>query len=152
MRKFSFTLDRVLEWRRAEARREEIKLERLHAELGALDAQRNAVRSQRQQAEAELQARPATARSAITGEDLSALSAFQNFTAAELGRIAQARLRGEQQIEIQTQILTVHRRNVKLLEKLRQQRVTDWLREGEREISQQAEESHTAKWNRENVP
>jgi flagellar export protein FliJ len=152
MKKFTFTLDRVLEWRRAEARREEIKLERLHSELRGLDARRATVYSQRQQTEAELRARPNAAGSAITGEDLGALSAFQHFAAAELGRIAEAHARCQQQIEIQTRVLVGHRRDAKLFETLKQKRLTAWLQESEREISQQAEESHTAKWNRENVP
>jgi flagellar export protein FliJ len=152
MKKFSFTLERVLEWRRAQARREEVKLERLYGELRDLDARQDAVRDQRQQAEAELRARPKSTGSAITGEDLGALSAFQHFAAAELGRLAQARARCRQQIEIQTQVLVGQRRDAKLFETLKQQRLTAWLRESEREISQQAEESHTAKWNRENAP
>ena len=152
MKKFSFTLERILEWRQAQARREEVKLERLYGELHALDGRRDALHDQRQQAEAELRDRPTTAASALTGEDLGALGAFQNFTAAELGRLAQARARCRQQIEIQTQVLVGHRRNAKLFEMLKEQRLAAWLRESEREISQQAEESHTAKWNRENAP
>jgi flagellar export protein FliJ len=152
MKKFSFTLERVLEWRRAQARQEEIKLERLYGELHALDARRDALRDQRRQAEAELRERPARAGAALTGEDLGALSAFQNFTAAELERLAQARARCQQQIEIQTQVFVGHRRNAKLFEMLKQERLTAWLQESERETGQQAEESHTARWNREKAP
>ncbi len=152
MKKFSFTLERVLEWRRAQARREEVKLERLYGELNALEGRRNALREQRQQAEAELRERPARAGSALTGEDLGALSAFQTFAAAELGRLAHARAQCQQQIQIQTQVLVARRRNAKLFEMLKQQRLTAWQQESEREISQLAEESHTAKWNRENSP
>ena len=148
MKKFSFALDRVLEWRRAQARREEMKLERLYAELSALDASQAALREQLQQAETGVRSRTGPA---IYGEDLRALSAFQSYAAAEHGRIAQARSRCEQQIAAQTRILTLLRRNVKLLEKLKDRRVTAWSREEEREIGQQAEESHLAKWNREHV-
>lgn len=151
MKKFNFTLERVLEWRRMQARQEEVKLERLNGELHALDARRDALRDQRRQAEAELRERTASAGPALTGEDLSALSAFQTFTAAELRRLAEARARCQEQVEIQTQVLVAHRRNAKLFETLKQRRLTVWLRESEREISQQAEESHTARWNRENA-
>ena len=152
MKKFSFTLERVLEWRRAQAHREEVKLERLYGELHALEASGEALRGQRHQAEAELRERSTRAGPALTGEDLGALSAFQTFAAAELGRLAQARAQCLQQIEIQTQVLVSHRRNAKLFEMLKEQRLAAWLRENEREISQQAEEAHTAKWNRENAP
>jgi flagellar export protein FliJ len=149
MKKFAFALNRVLEWRHAQAQRQELKLKRLYDELSALATSQAALRDQRGAVETELGARTGAAGSVLTGEDLGALHAIQEHVAAEHARIAQARLGCEQQIAVQRRILTTHRREVKLLEKLKEQRRTVWLSELDREISQQAEESHLAKWNRE---
>jgi len=146
MKKFAFSLDRALDWRRAQARLEEAKLERLYAERSAIDAGQHSLRVERQQADTALRGR-----SHVTGQDLAALDAFQRHMAAESGRMAQARAGCERQIAVQVQILAVKRRDVKLLEKLKRQRLISWSKDLEREVSQQAEESHLAKWNRENI-
>jgi hypothetical protein len=44
------------------------------------------------------------------------------------------------------QILAVKRRDVRLLERLKQQRLTAWTSDFNKEIDAQAEESHIAKW------
>ncbi len=146
MKSFGFALDRVLAWRTAQMQREEMKLEQLFKELRALDGALALIHRQRQQAEDELRARPK-----VEGKELSALDAFQQHAAAERARIAQARAGCEQRIAAQLEVLTAHRRNVKLLEKLKQQRRTAWSREQDREIAQLAEEAHLAKWTRENI-
>ena len=43
MKKFTFSLERALSWRRTQARIEEWKLEQLHGERSALEAQRKAL-------------------------------------------------------------------------------------------------------------
>jgi hypothetical protein len=145
MKKFVFSLDRILAWRRPQARREEIKLAHLHAEHHALDARRLAVAAQRDEAAAEVIALPR-----IAGDDLGALNGVHRHAAAEGERIAQARAGCERQIAVQTEVLTAHSRRVTLLEKIKQRRLSAWSQEMDREINQQAEESHLAKWNREN--
>ncbi len=146
MKNFAFGLDRVLAWRTAQMQREEMKLEQLFTELRALDGALALVNRQRQQAQDELRAWPK-----VEGKELSALDAFQQRAAAERVRIAQARAGCEQRIAAQLHILILRRRDVKLLEKLKQRRRTVWSREQDREIAQLAEESHLAKWNRENI-
>ncbi len=146
MKKFAFSLDRVLGLRHAQARIEEVKLERLYAERTAIDARERALRDERRQSETALRMHPE-----VTGEQLAALDTFQQHVEAEGRRSAQARADCGRQIQAQLRILTVKRRDVKLLEKLKHQRQQSWTRELEREIGRQAEESHLAKWNRENI-
>jgi len=146
MKKFTFSLDRVLDLRHSEARIEEVKLERLYAERAAIDTRERVLREERRQAGTALHLRPE-----VTGEQLSALDAFQQYVEAEGRRSAQARAACGRRIQAQLQILTVKRRDVKLLEKFKDQRQKAWAQALEREISQEAEESHLAKWNRENI-
>lgn len=146
MKKFVFSLDRVLDLRRAQARVEEVKLERLYAERSAIDARERALREERRQSETALLAHPE-----VNGRELAALDVFQHHVAEECRRSAHARAACGRQIQAQVQTVTVRRRDVKLLETLRRRIEESWTRELEREIGQEAEESHLAKWNRENI-
>ncbi|HLX42730.1 MAG TPA: hypothetical protein VKR43_04820, partial [Bryobacteraceae bacterium] len=70
MRRFSFPLERVMEWRRTEARIEEAKLERLLGERRGIDARAAALNVDRSEAELAL-----IAARVSTGEELAAVSA-----------------------------------------------------------------------------
>jgi flagellar biosynthesis chaperone FliJ len=146
MKKFVFSLDRVLDLRHAQARTEEVKLERLYAERAEIDARERALLDERRQAETALCMRPG-----VTGQDLAALDRFLRHVDAEGRRSAEARSACGRQILAQLRIVTLKRRDVKLLEKLKHQRQQSWTWELEREIGQEAEASHLAKWNRENI-
>ena len=146
MKKFSFPLARVLDWRQTQLRREEIKLEQLYAELRGLDAGLTLLQHELAAAEADLRAWPA-----VAARELTALHAYQEHAANERGRIAKARAGCQQRIAAQLKLLIQKRRDMKLLEMLKQQRLTAWTQENDREIAQQAEESHLAKWNRRNI-
>jgi flagellar export protein FliJ len=143
MKQFAFPLDRVLDWRRAQVRIEEARLEALRAELRAIDGHARDLAAQRTQEEARLQ----SAGSARGGE-LAALDAFQRHVASEHQRLNQARKLCDQKIDAQARVVILKRRDVKLLEKLKQQRWESWNKDWEREITQLAEESHLAQWNR----
>jgi hypothetical protein len=144
MKKFAFSLDRVLDWRRTQVRREEAKLERLYAERSAIDARQHNLAIERQQAETSLRSL-----GQVTGQELAALDSFQRHVVAEGGRMTQAREGCDREIAVQVPIVAAKRRDVKLLERLKQQQMVSWSKDVDREISQDAEESHSAKWNRE---
>ena len=82
MNKFSFPLGRVMDWRRTQERIEEGKLEQLHAELRAIDAQEAVLNLARAQSEREL-----VSAGSVTGFQLAALDAFKRYTIAERARI-----------------------------------------------------------------
>jgi flagellar biosynthesis chaperone FliJ len=146
MKKFTFSLERVLHLRQAQARIEEMKLERLYGERMAIDAQEQSLRDQRGRAESEIRARG----EAAAGE-LAALDAFQQHVQAQVQRSRQARASCERRIQEQLHVVTGKRRDMKLLEKLKLTRQLAWKSELDREITQQAEETHLARWKRENI-
>ena len=146
MRRFVFPLARVLEWRRLQLRGEESKLEQLYAEQRALDLSRLALEQQAAQAEAEVRAQ-----GAIDARELSALHSFQQHAAAERRRLAQAHAGCAQRIARQFEAVVAKKRETRLLEMLYEKRRAAWIREGEQEITRQAEESHLAKWKRRNI-
>ena len=143
MKKFHFPLDRALDWRRTQARIEESKLERLFTALRTIDAQDAALHDERARSEAAL-----LSASDVTGQDLAALDAFHTHVRAEHSRLTQARQQCGKQIAAQIEAVTSKRRDVKLIENLKQRRFDGWTAELGREIDRQADEAFLAKWNR----
>jgi hypothetical protein len=143
MKRFSFPLGRVMDWRETLARIEESKLENLYAELRAIDARIAAVLEERAQSQKMVLAAPA-----VSGTELAALDAFRRFSVLEHMRLDRQRADSSRRVAAQIQIVALKRRDVRLLERLKQQRLIAWQAGFNREIDSQAEESHLARWNR----
>lgn len=142
MKKFEFPLGRVMDFRRTQARLEEIKLESLYAGLRAIDTRETALVQQRAQSENALKSA-----ASVTGEDLAAFSAFAVAMKQEQTRLEKARSECRKRIDAQLAVLTAKRREVKLLEHLKEQRFEKWEKEMFKEIDQQADEAYLSKWN-----
>lgn len=125
-----------------QARLEEIKLEGLYAEMRAIDAREAAFIEQRLQSEKALRAA-----TSVTGFDLELYDSFGQAIKEEVKRTGKARLDCRKRIDAQLQVLVAKRREVKLLEKLKEQRLGTWHKEMFKEIDQQAEETYLSKWN-----
>jgi flagellar export protein FliJ len=142
MKKFSFPLGRVIDWRQTQARVEESKLETLYAEQRAIDTSKAALEKEREAAKKAVVARGAT------GTDLARLAEFRRFSVPELTRLDKMRTDCSKRIAAQIQVVTLKRRDVRLLERLKQQKLIAWNHELSREIDAQADEAYLAKWNR----
>ena len=142
MKKFSFPLGRVMNFRRMQARLEEVKLEGLYAGLRAIDNREAVVIAQGAQAEKALKSQ-----ASVTGHELEMFSSYRLAMKDEQKRIDKVRAECRQRIEAQLAIVTGKRREVKLLEKLKEQKFEKWEKEMLKEIDQQAEEAYLAKWN-----
>lgn len=142
MKKFAFPLERVMDFRRMQARLEEVKLEGLYAELRATDAREAALIAQKTQSENALRTEKS-----VTGFDLELFATFREAMTIEQNRLQQARAACRKNIDAQLAVLVMKRREVKLLEKLKEQRFEKWEKEMFKEIDQQAEEAYLAKWN-----
>lgn len=136
MKKFSFPLSRVHDYRRTQARLEESKLEALHGEMRAIENRELTLLAEL----AESQQAVLTASSA-TGLDFATLDAFRKYTAFEGVRTERARVECAQRIKLQIDVVTRRRRDVKLLDNLKDRRMRVWKQELEKEVAQQAEES-----------
>jgi flagellar export protein FliJ len=143
VKKFNFPLGRVIDWRETQARVEESKLETLYAELRSIDSQQHALDREREAAEKTVAARGAT------GTELARLGEFRRFTIIERTRLEQLRGEVSRKIAAQIQVVAAKRRDVRLLERLKQQKLIAWHRELGRELDAQADEAYLAKWNRE---
>jgi hypothetical protein len=142
MKKFVFSLNRVMDWRDTQARVAESKLQKLHAELASIEARSTLLLKERSRSDLELLAAPSA-----TGAELRAISAFRRFSVIEHTRLEALRTDFTRRIAAQLQVVVAKRRDVRLLERLKEQRFAAWQTDFNREIDAQAEESHLAKWN-----
>jgi flagellar export protein FliJ len=141
MKQFAFPLGRVMDFRRMQARLEEVKLEGLYAQLRALDTREVALIAQGAQSEKALKSA-----ASVTGEELERFSAYRAAVKAEQKRMDSARAECRKNIDAQFAVVTAKRREVKLLERLKEQRFDKWEKEMFKQIDQQAEEVFLAKW------
>ena len=139
MKKFMFPLGRVMDWRETQARIQESKLEAMYAELRAIESKETALMRQRSDAQRAVLA-------GATGADLGSLDTFRKFTVAEHTRLESLRADCSRRIAAQLQLVAAKRRDVRLLERLRDRRHQAWTRDLHRELDAQADEAYLAKW------
>jgi hypothetical protein len=142
MKKFQFSLGRVMAFRSAQARVEEMKLEVLYAELRAVDTREVALIQEKMQSEKALKSSPS-----VSGFDLEVFDAYRLATKEEQKRMDKARADCRKRIDPQLRVVMIRHRDVRLLEKLKERRFEKWEKEMFKEIDQQAEEAYLAKWN-----
>ncbi len=141
MKKFYFALDRVLAWRRTLVRLEQIKLEGFMSELRRLEGQSALVQGERESAQRAVIQSPSN-----LGLELAA---FESFKKASTSRSAVLHREGSaclERIRLQREVVSQKERDVRLLEKLREDRWKAWGMEENREIDRQAEESYLGRW------
>jgi flagellar export protein FliJ len=134
MKKFSFPLSRVLDWRRTQAGIEEMKLSRLQAELHDIESRIAHARAERSDSEKDL-----IQSGCITGASLAALESFKKSVAVECARLESQAAATRKRIAQQCAAVTDARLNARLLEKLGQKKLAEWKTGFSREIDQQAE-------------
>ena len=141
MKTFQFRLERVLAWRRAQTRLAEVKLEALHAELAGIAAHVQELARERDAAGREL-----LASGSATGLELALLDSFRKAADAEAARLEIARADCRRRLDEQMQAVTERRRDVKLLERLKERRLDKWQLDYAREIERDAIEAHLMRW------
>lgn len=143
MKAFQFPLERVLAWRETQQAMAEARLEILLAE------QRTALQRRHDLQWGRIVAQGAVARAAETrGTELADLESLRAWTNHEDRRVA-ARLRElDTAIQDQRKVVATASRNVKMLERLRTRRHSDWQAAMEREFESQAGEWAITQWRR----
>ena len=143
MKRFAFPLERVLNLRRTQCRLEESKLEDLHSELRRTNAQAEELSLELAQAEESVRSSPIT-----SGRELASLDSFRMHIMIQQQHLKSLRGEMEQRIHDQTATVIRKRRDVRLLEKLRQTKHKEWTREGALEVAREAEELFLGRWRR----
>jgi hypothetical protein len=140
MKKFSYPLERVLSWRRTQARLEEAALARLRGEIQALDAQQAALNESVQVAQAGLLAIAWAA-----PIEIGAMERFRMSATAQTHQLQRERQAMEKKLVHQTRAVMERRREAQLLQQLRDKRYKSWQAEETREVDGLAEESYLAR-------
>lgn len=141
MKKFRFPLERLLNYRRARLADEQARLERILAEQRALRERRAALEREDRTIREILRRMPV-----LTSAELEAAAAFRLYAEAELVRLISAEGELASRLERQREALLSARREVEVLERLREKKREDWRRELDREMETQVAELVIARW------
>jgi flagellar export protein FliJ len=140
MKKFSFPLERVMQWRSVEAQIAEGELQRLLGDLLRIQTSIEDLANEfRRASEAVMNSQK------TTGADLRALDAFRAAVTTQATRLAAEEVECNGRIEAERKKLVQTRRNLRLLELLKQKRVAVWRADSERTLQNEADELHLLK-------
>jgi flagellar export protein FliJ len=139
MSSFRFRLARVLDWYEERCRAEEERLQKCVSALAATEQAIAALQSSRENARREL-----AEQQSFTSSELSSLSRYQEWARLAARNLNRERVGRCKALEEQRVKLREARRQVRLLEKLRERRHDEWHAGVDRELDQLAEESHRA--------
>lgn len=139
MKRFDFSLGRVLDLRKQQASVEQARLQALLRTLQQLSATKHSLTQQLEDARTSLRQSPAT------GEDLRVFVEFERHINAKCARTDQDSQVVQRQVREQ-QAKTMHAdRQVKLLENLRKQKFTEWTRQCDKELEELAADSYLSR-------
>jgi len=141
MQRFQFRLERVLEWRRKKCRMEENSLAACLGHLNAADQGLVQLRSERNAIDREI-----LARSPIPAPDFAHLGLYRLRAAKEEQQLIEERTnRARAAAQQRMRVLRAQQR-VKLLEKLRERRLEEYMLLAGRELEQAAGEAYLSRW------
>jgi hypothetical protein len=143
MKTFQFPLEKALDWRRIQLELEEVRYKQQVASLAALDRQRAEIEASGIRAEIQVREwRP------IAAGDLTALGNFRLHVKSQESDIARRRVEVAQKLADQQKLMLEARRRCRLLERLKERRLSEWTAARDHEIDEIAAESYLARWNR----
>ena len=140
MKSFEFRLERVAEYRRQQAELAKNELQRLNALLDRLNEERNSIEQRAADTRANTMSRPD-----LSGQDLTALSGYEDHVSRTVKQIEQKKLDVARQVDKQRSVVLEMERNVKLLDRLRDRKFQEWRAESDRELDALAADSHLAR-------
>jgi flagellar export protein FliJ len=144
MKSFRFRLQRALELRESEARKEEAELERLWTVRRGMEAERDALAAGFERMNTVVRAKPF-----LHPSELVALDRYKDRYQREQKQGNDKLAAQDAAIEGQKRRVIAARGRVKLLEKLRQKRQEEWQAESDRELEEVAADFSAAQWLRE---
>ena len=141
MRRFHFTLGKVLDFRRRQLELEEAKFEALHSERRSLEAESSRLEGEVLETRQSLM---------VTGfaesQDLVAADLYLRHLADEKKRHASKVAEWQARANKQQQAVVEARRRVRLIEKLEERQRRDWKAAADREQENLASELFLARW------
>jgi flagellar biosynthesis chaperone FliJ len=143
MKPFHFSLERVLTWRATQLSLAEVRMEHLRAALISVEQAVEAILVRR------LAAQTQVGKSAeVQGSALAALEALRLWTLRESQRLKTHATDLRRAVEEQNRVVTEARRQVRLVERLKERRYEAWKADSARAVEEMAGEFAVAQWRR----
>jgi hypothetical protein len=120
-KRFTFPLQKALDWYRQSLATEQVALQRIISEIHVLDRLKDSL-ERRQHSEHEL----VHTGNSLLGKDLRGLANYSALIRADLMRLAAERMRKEASLVEQRRRVSLHHRRVRVLEELEQRRKAEW--------------------------
>lgn len=120
MKRFTFRLERLLQWRALEKDREEGRLRKLFSDVERLEAQRISLENSARAAEESVQ------RPDVLNEERQALGNYRRFLASERQRLLRLRAELENRIQAQRRLVVEAERKVEALKHMRDDKLAEW--------------------------
>ncbi len=143
MKAFRFPLESVLRWRITRMEMEEAAAERLASTAAQVREQARKLEQAGLRSEAEIRAAPSA-----TATELQALEGYRGALREQVSRLTARARETERQLALQREKAQAARRQVRLLENLKQRRLEEWNSAAGRELEAFAGDSFLARWNR----
>jgi len=141
MPSFEFRLRRVLEWYQTQCRLEENRLTMCLAALNKVRDSIARLRAESLNIEREVISRPS-----IAGRDLASLGLYRFRVKILAAEMEQERIRCEGAVKDQTAAVQAAQRRLRLVEKLRERRLHEFLYAEDRALETLAAEAYLSKW------
>jgi hypothetical protein len=141
MKAFRFPLERVMHWRKMQLSLEEMKLGRLIGRRRELTAAVEHLDASVIEATAGLRRKPE-----LEGSELNTLSHFQESAGKRRFALLEDIGRCDEEIRLQRKAVQAAQRNLRLLERLKEERLHKWSILYDREVEALASESHLVRW------
>jgi hypothetical protein len=141
MTNFRFPLEKVLDWRRTQLELEEAAFRQRMAVLAAAEHARAQMEAAATTTEAEVRRW-----NTVSGADLAAFGDFRLHARAQEAALAARRAECAREVATQQASMLEARRRCRLLERLKERRLTEWKSSLDRELESIASESYLAQW------
>ncbi len=142
MKRFTFRLERLLQWRTLQKEQEEGRLQALFAEVERLEAQQLALDASGRSAEASV------LRPDVLIEERQALGNYRRFLTVERQRLLGLRKELAGRVEAQRLLLVEAERKVEALKNMRDDKLTQWRGQMDKEQADTVDELVVARWGR----
>jgi hypothetical protein len=140
---FRFSLQKVLDWRKAQLDREQVRFEQQAAAVAELDRARADLEASGLRTEVQVRGW-----NPVAGVDLAALANHRLYMKAERQKIDARRVDAQKKLAAQQSAVLEARRRFRLLERLKERRQAEWQHAADKEMEEIAAESYLARWNR----
>lgn len=142
MKRFTFRLERLLQWRTLEKDQQEGRLRKLFSEVERMEAERISIENSAKAAEESVR------RPDVLNEELQALGNYRQFQARERQRLLRLRAELESRIQAQRRLLVEAERKVEALKHMRDDKLAEWRNQADKEQGDFVDGLVVARWRR----